>query len=328
MMVLLITFMLYTVAMSSASYSGPLEPLTDQERLVRDRLEEHVVMLAETIGERNVFCPQALEASAEYIDTMLVSAGYEVSSQYFEVQSRLVRNKMVRNIDAKLIGTEKKDEIIVVGAHYDSVMGCPGANDNGSGVAALLEIARLLKDKKLPRTVLFVAFVNEEPPFFKTRNMGSRVYAKRSRELKENIKAMYCLETIGFYTDTPCSQHYPPPVSFFYPRTGNFIGFVTNTSHRDLLRQTVSSFRKHTAFPSEGAAVPGWLVGVSWSDHWSFWKEGYPALVITDTAFFRYKHYHTTEDTPDKLIYDRFARVTAGIARTVEEMAGGSERQL
>ena len=314
---LLFAALFYTVAMPDASYSGPFRRLSEQERSLRDRLRAHVVMLAETIGERNVWRRQELEASAEYIDKTLADMGYKVSSQYFEVRS--VR---VRNIEAELSGTSRKDEIVVVGAHYDSVAGSPGANDNGSGVAALLEIARLLAGTSLPRTVRLVAFVNEEPPFFQTRDMGSRVYAARSRKRGENIRAMYSLETIGCYSDEPRSQHYPPPFSFFYPDRGNFIGFVTNISSRSLLRRSISSFRKYTAFPSEGAAIPGWIIGVSWSDHWSFWKEGYPAVMITDTALFRYLHYHTGEDTPDKLQYDRFARATAGIARMVQEIAG------
>ncbi len=307
----------YTVAMPGTSHAGPFEPLNDQERSLRERLRAHVVMLAETIGERNVWRPQELKASAEYIDKTLADMGYPISSQRFEVEG-----VEVRNIAAELSGASRKDEIVVVGAHYDSVMGSPGANDNGSGVAALLEIARSCSGRNLPRTVRFVAFVNEEPPFFQTRQMGSRVYAARSRQRGEDITAMYSLETIGYYSDTPDSQHYPPPFGFFYPDTGNFIGFVTNISSRSLLRRSLSSFRKHTAFPSEGAAVPGWIMGVSWSDHWAFWKEGYPAVMLTDTAPFRYQHYHTGQDTPDKIEYDRFARLTAGIARMVRDVAG------
>jgi Zn-dependent M28 family amino/carboxypeptidase len=213
------------------------------------------------------------------------------------------------------------EEIVVVGAHYDSVLSCPGANDNASGVAAVLEIARLLAEEKLSRTVRLVAFVNEEPPFFRSDYMGSRVYATRSRQRGDQIVAMFAIETIGYYSDQAGSQCYPFPLGFFYPHTGNFIAFVGNLSSRNLVQQAIASFRKHTAFPSEGAAVPVWIPGIDWSDHWSFWKEKYPALMITDTALFRYKYYHKPEDTPDKIDYDRMARVVAGIARVVAEIA-------
>jgi len=208
-----------------------------------------------------------------------------------------------------------------VGAHYDSVSGSPGANDNGSGVAALMEVARLFAQKRFARTVRFVAFVNEEPPFFQTHQMGSWVYAMQCREKKEKIKAMLSLETIGYYSDQMKSQYYPFPFSLFYPNKGNFIGFVGNLSSRNLVRRCVESFRKHTQFPSEGAAAPGWITGIGWSDHWAFWKEGYPAVMITDTALFRYRHYHSITDTPDKIVYDRTAQVVAGISRMVAELA-------
>jgi Zn-dependent M28 family amino/carboxypeptidase len=183
-------------------------------------------------------------------------------------------------------------------------------------------MARLLGSQRLARTVRLVAFVNEEPPFFLTGDMGSRFYARRSRERSEKIVAMFSLETIGYYSDAKGSQHYPFPFSLFYPNTANFIGFVSNISSRDLVRQSIASFRQHTAFPSQGAAAPGWMTGIGWSDHWSFWREGYPAIMVTDTALFRYAHYHTPEDTPDKIDYARTARVILGLARVIAELAG------
>ncbi len=210
---------------------------------------------------------------------------------------------------------------MVVGAHYDSVAGTRGANDNASGTAAVLEVARLLAGRDLARTVRFVAFVNEEPPYFKTEQMGSRVYARRSRERGERIVAMLSIETIGYYRDEPGTQKYPFPFSLFYPAEGNFIGFVGNLGSRSLVRRCVGSFRSHAAFPSEGAALPGWITGVDWSDHWSFWKEGYAAVMVTDTAPFRYPWYHDSADTADRLDYERTARVVAGIARVVADLA-------
>lgn len=274
-------------------------------------------MLADTIGERNIWHLRELEASADYIEKVFKGLGYQVASQEYEVEGITVRN-----IEAEHVGILRPDEIIVVGAHYDSVIGSPGANDNASGVAALLEMARLLAGKKLSITVRFVAFVNEEPPFFQTEEMGSLVYAHRSGQLEEDIKAMLSIETIGFYSREKGSQHYPFPFSFFYPSTGNFIGFVANLSSRDLVHQAIEIFRRNTAFPSEGVAAPGWITGIGWSDHWSFWQEGYPAIMITDTALFRYHHYHTMEDTHDKIDYEQMSRVVAGITKVVLELAG------
>jgi Zn-dependent M28 family amino/carboxypeptidase len=231
------------------------------------------------------------------------------------------RGKPVRNIVAEKRGGGRAEEILLVGAHYDSVLGSPGANDNGSGVAALLELARLLADLPLTRGVRFVAFVNEEPPFSYTAEMGSVVHAKAARARGERIRAMLSLETIGYYSDAPGSQQYPFPLGFFYPERANFIGFVGNLKSRKLVSEALHAFRRHTAFPSEGAAVPGWITGVGWSDHWSFWQAGYPAIMVTDTAFFRYAHYHTAGDTPDKADYGRSARVVAGLAGTIADLA-------
>ncbi len=132
---------------------------------------------------------------------------------------------------------------------------------------------------------------------------------------------MLSLETIGYYSDESDSQHYPFPFSLIYPNTGNFIGFIGNISSRQLVRKSIRSFRSHTPFPSEGVAAPGWITGIDWSDHWSFWEEGYPAIMVTDTALFRYEHYHTMKDTPDRVNYDRTARVVMGLTRVITELA-------
>ena len=163
---------------------------------------------------------------------------------------------------------------------------------------------------------------NEEPPFFLRRDMGSKVYASLARKRKDNIVAMLSLETMGFYSEAPNSQQYPFPFSFFYPHTANFIGFVGNLGSRHLVRQSLEAFRSHTQFPSEGIAAPGWVTGIGWSDHWSFWQAGYRAIMVTDRALFRYEHYHTSEDTPEKIDYNRLARVTMGLSHVVTELAG------
>ena len=231
----------------------------------------------------------------------------------------------MRNIEVEIKGATRAQEIIVVGAHYDSVMGAPGANDNGSGVAAVLELARLWRNAQPARTLRFVLFVNEEPPFFKSDEMGSRHYARRAKVRGENIVAMFSLETIGHYSDESGSQRYPFPLGPFYPSTANFIAFVSNFASRPLLHEAIASFRRHAEFPSEGVAAPALIPGVDWSDHWSFWREGYPALMVTDTAPYRYPHYHAETDTPDKVDYERLARVVAGLHRMLRELAHAQE---
>jgi Zn-dependent M28 family amino/carboxypeptidase len=226
------------------------------------------------------------------------------------------------NVEAEIAGSERRDEVVIVGAHYDSVEGTTGANDNASGVAAMLALARTLAMRHPRTTLRFVAFANEEPPYFQTKDMGSVVYAERCKQRGERVVAMLSLETIGFYSDARGSQKYPPPLAALYPDTGNFIGFVGDRSSAALVRRAVATFRGATRFPSEGAALFAWLPGVGWSDQWSFWQAGYPAIMVTDTAPFRYPHYHTVADTPDKLDYDRMARVVTGLQRVVEDLAG------
>jgi Zn-dependent M28 family amino/carboxypeptidase len=185
----------------------------------------------------------------------------------------------------------------------------------------VLALAKSPALQKPERTLRFVAFVNEEPPFFQTEGMGSTVYAKRCRDRGEKVVAMLSLETIGYYSDDEGSQKYPFPLGLFYPSRGNFIAFVGNTSNARLVRRCIKTFRAKVRFPSEGGAVPGSLPGIGWSDHWSFWEAGYPAIEITDTAPFRYPHYHEETDTPDKLDYERMARVVNGLEEVILDLA-------
>ena len=304
----------YVVWMPGKSYSGALRPLSAEEVQLRDNLHRHVLAVASR--EHHALERVNLEATARYIESTLAALGYRVATQPFEVATG-----PVRNIEVELAGTARADQIIVVGAHYDSVVGAPGANDNGSGVAAVLELARLLRGAAPARTLRFVLFVNEEPPFYRTLDMGSRRYVARSKQRRENIVAMFSLETIGYYSDEPGSQRYPFPLSYFYPDTGNFVAFVSNFASRPLLHDALGAFRRHAAFPSEGVAAHASIEGVDWSDHWPFWDEGYPALMVTDTAPFRYPHYHTRQDTPDKVDYERLARVVSGLRGMLQELA-------
>lgn len=286
------------------SYTGPLPPLSAEETRIAANLRRHVAAIASR--EHNLYTPAALEAAARYIETELIELGYTPQAHPYEAGG-----ERVRNIEVRLEGAGR--EAYVIGAHYDSVIGSPGANDNGSGVAAALELARLARGGSRTRALHFVWFVNEEPPFYRGEEMGSRRYVKMIGARGDRIAGMFSLETIGYYSDAPGSQQYPPPLGLIYPQTGNFIGFVSNVSSRSLLRDAIGAFRRHARFPSEGVAAPAFIPGIDWSDHASFWEARHPALMITDTALYRYPHYHRATDTPDKVDYERLARVVTGL---------------
>jgi Zn-dependent M28 family amino/carboxypeptidase len=273
-------------------------------------------MLAGTIGERNVFRPQGLAAARDYIETTWRDQGYEVGAQEYEA-----RGVRCANLEVSRTGAGRAGEIILLGAHYDSVRACPGANDNGSGVAALLEIARRFAALAPALTVRFVAFVNEEPPFFMTRRQGSAVYAKAARRRGDDIRLMISLETLGYYSDAPGSQRYPPLFRFLYPDRGDFLGLVSDLRSRGVMRRVARVFRDRSDFPLQHTATLRWVPGVAWSDHLPFWRQGYRALMVTDTAFYRYRYYHTAQDTPDKLAYPAFGQATEALGTCFAALA-------
>jgi hypothetical protein len=303
----------------NVSKAGPLSP---DEVVLREELRANVQELAGDIGERNMWHYAQLNTAADFIEDSFSRAGLRTRRDSYEM-----RGQSCHNIEAEIPGN--RPEIIVIGAHYDSVFGSPGANDNGSGAAAVLALAQRFAARETERhpqrtpnkTLRFVAFVNEEPPYFLSGEMGSLVYARRCKERGDKISAMISLETIGYFSDAPHSQTYPlPGLGVFYPMVGNFIGFVSNVHSRALLRRVIRLFRKHAKIPSEGASLPAFIPGVSWSDQWSFWQNGYPAIMVTDTAPFRYPYYHSSNDTPDKLDYDRFALVVGGMEKVIENL--------
>jgi hypothetical protein len=288
----------------------------DAEKSTMRRLQAHVQTLAGDIGERNMWRLGALNDAAQYIDDQWNHQGYDVRRLTYEVSGvRCANLEVTRN------GDGRRREILLVGAHYDSVMGSPGANDNASGVAALLEISRGFAAINPAMTVRFVAFVNEEPPFFASDQQGSMVYAKLARERGDDIRLMASLETIGWYSDQSGSQHYPPLFNLFYPDRANFIGMVSDFRSRAVMRRLAQAFRAHSDFPLQTAATFRLIPGVSWSDHRSFWRHGYQAVMITDTAPYRYPHYHAASDTPDKLAYPELSRVTLGLVGAFMEIA-------
>ncbi|MBS1991765.1 MAG: M28 family peptidase [Cyanobacteria bacterium SZAS LIN-3] len=323
------------IQMPGKSFSGVPPALSAQEKQLSARLKEHVETLAGKIGARSLTAaPANLERAAAYITQSMEKLGYKPQRHEYKISdkfgddpffSRAEAAKLVgmkaANIVAEIKGSDAAGEIVVIGAHYDSVFDCPAANDNGSGVASMLELARYLAGKKCRRTVRFVAFTNEEPPFFRTENMGSSRYARECHARKENIVAMLSLETMGYYTDKPDSQEYPAPMGSAYPTSGNFIAFVANLKSAELNKQCLATFRQSAQFPSEGICAPESLPGIDYSDQQGFWALGYPALMITDTAHLRYKHYHTPGDTADKVQYGNLARVVHGLEAVLNDLA-------
>jgi Peptidase family M28 len=282
---------------------------------LQERLIAHVRTLGAEIGERNVFRPAGLEAAAGYIRDVWAAQGLSVRAEPYEV-----RGIRCANLVVEVAGSSRGHELVLVGAHYDSVRGSPGANDNATGVAVLLELSRALRSVAPARSLRLVAFVNEEPPFFQTAAMGSRRHALEARRRGETIVAMLSLETLGAYSEAPGSQTYPFPLSAFYPRTGNFLGVVGNLRSRALVREIVTHFMAVTDFPVEAAATFAWIPGVDWSDHWAFWKAGYAAVMLTDTALYRYAEYHSAADRPEVVNAREFARAAHGIIETVRRL--------
>lgn len=307
----------YMTSVPGKSHRGPLPPITSEEAELAQSLKRHIAIIANS--EHNVAHYEELEKVARYIEATLASLGYAVGRQEF-----FADGKPVRNIDVTIEPAGRTDpEVIVVGAHYDSVFGSPGANDNGSGVAAVIELARLLRDLDAvgAKRIRLVFFVNEEPPYFMTEAMGSLHYGRALARRNERVVAMYSLETIGFYSSEQGSQVYPAPFGLMFPDRGDFIAFVGMMGSRALVRETMRSFRSHTSFPTIGGVAPGFVPGIAWSDHWAFAEQGFQAVMITDTAPFRYPHYHRPSDTPDKVDTEKVARVVKGMERVIRDFS-------
>lgn len=280
-----------------------------------EQLRLDVAQLGGSIGERNSEHYEQLEQAAFFIEAEWRKAGYLPLRQEYELQGR-----PFANLEVSLPGTASPQEIILLGAHYDSAPGSPGANDNASGVATLLCLARSLHGWRFQRTLRLVAFTNEEHPFTRSRSMGSRVYAKRARRRQEQIKAMICLESIGYRSSQAGSQRLSLHGHLF-PARGDFIALVANRRSRYLLPPVRTAFQKHAAIDGEAIVLPTFFPGAWSSDHWSFWREGFPALMVTDTARLRYPYHHTPEDTPDKLDYPFLNLVASGLEGVLAKLA-------
>ncbi len=301
---------LSSMQLPGKSFCGDLPPLSEEQARLATELHQDLETLSVEIGPRHLGRPSALKQCHAYLVGELEKTGLKVRQVSYSVDGH-----ECHNVEAYQAGNGGS---LVVGAHYDSVPKCPAANDNGSGVAATLALARRLAGRENLPELRLVAFVNEEPPYFQTEEMGSWVYAKQLRKEGVHLDGMVSLETIGYYRTEPGSQHYPPPLNRLYPDRGDFIAFVSNIRSAPFLTRFLKAFRRLCQFPSQGAVLPANVPGADWSDHFGFWQEGYPALMVTDTAPFRYPFYHTPEDTLDKICLEETARLVDGLAKVLE----------
>jgi hypothetical protein len=311
--------LVYCTAMPGRSLAGASPALRADEREAGRELRRHVHALAVGVGERRATAGDSLARAERYLVAELSRiAGAKLRRERINSSPGEAANLVL-----DLPGTEP-GPLLLVGAHYDSAPGgTPAANDNATGTAAALVLAERLAGTRHALPLRFVLFANEEMPYFQTDAMGSLVHARGCRARGEALRGMFSLETMGYYSDAPGSQKYPPPLRSLYPDTGNFIGFVANLSSRGLVRESIGRFRAHATIASEGAALPSALPGVGWSDHWAFWQLGYPAVMVTDTAPFRDPSYHQLTDEPERLDFDRLARVVVGLEAMLKELAAG-----
>lgn len=291
--------------------------LTSELTQLAAELRRDVEVLATDIGPRGTFAPDRYALAADFLMSALRKAGYE--PRKIEIESHLGPSF---NIEAILPGTLHPERVIVIGAHYDSIEDCPAANDNASGVAGVLAMARALRDTPHAYTLRFMLFANEEPPHFNFNAMGSQIDAASCKEAGMDIRAMFCLETIGCYSTDEKSQTWPSDMlAAMLPSSGDFIAFVGMVNSKPAVQACAEAFERTGAFPLLAASVPPAVPMAMWSDHRGYDEAGYPAFMVTDTAPLRYKHYHKPTDTPDKLDYQSMARVVDGLIRMMRDPA-------
>lgn len=298
------------------TYRGPPRALAPAELDLAERLRVTVEALAGEIGPRALARGDSLHLAELWIRAEFARLGYEVIAQRIECAAGIAHN-----LEVAVPGRDPAAPAILIGAHYDTIAGTPGADDNASGVAALLELAGRFRDATPRRALRFVAFANEEPPFFQREGMGSLAAARALQEAGTELRGMVSLESIGYYDPAPGSQRFPPGLAAFYPDTGDFVAFVGDLRSTEWVSRWVGEFREHAQVPSEAFTGPGWIRGVDWSDHWSFSTHGYRALMVTDTAIFRNPNYHEPGDLPGTLDYEVLARVTTALGDALAAIA-------
>ncbi len=280
------------------------------------RLYKHVEHLSVHIGSRSVYEYDRITATKDYIVSCLEDFGFVPALQSYNYDGKEYSN-IIMSID----GIRLPDETVIIGAHYDSVYGTPGADDNASAVAILLEMCRILKSFSPARTLKLIFFVNEESPLFRSKYMGSYVYAMEAKGRNENIKSMISLEMLGYYTDKKGGQTFPLPLmNLMYPSTPNFIAIVGNLSSRNLVEKVKNSLYESPSIPVATLSTVSFIPGIDFSDHRSFWKMGYPAVMITDTAFYRNPNYHTARDSIDTLDFNKMSNLLRGLIQTAKDL--------
>lgn len=297
----------------------PLPPVSNEVNAVDvdpRRLESHVRELAETFVPRDEAHPENLDRAAAYIRGEFAKAGGRTVEQPYDLGRKTYRNVIA------FFGPET-DERIVVGAHYDSVAAnVPGADDNASGVAVLIELARLLVETPPPMRIELVAYTLEEGQHFRTERMGSAVHAASLKQSHVPVRAMFSLEMLGYFSDAADSQDYPHPImKLFYPSRGNYIAVVGKLDQSRVVRKVKQAMRGASMLPVYSINAPRFVRGIDFSDHRNYWDAGYDAVMITDTAFYRNPHYHTARDTPETLDYARMAMTVQGVHAAVMALA-------
>jgi Zn-dependent M28 family amino/carboxypeptidase len=298
------------------------ETLEKQEKidlnLIGSELQSDIAYL-QNLGPRNsesLINYQQLRKCEEWIVEKWKSQGYLPTRH-----SAAVEGKEYYNIVIEIPGTVTPSEIVIISAQYDTLPDSPGANNNGSGVATLFQLSKLIRNFRPRRTVRLIEFVNEEDPFWGTDKMGSYIYAKNCYNRNEDIKVMLSLDAIGIYKNSSGTQNLPFPFSLFYPDRGNFLAFIGNISSRPYVKAVTAGFKKGSSFPIAAGVAPEWVDGVTWSDHYSFWKFGYPAVQITDTGGFRSASHTTKDDTMEKISFNALSRVVVGMYSALIDLA-------
>jgi len=275
------------------------------------QLESHVRTLSESFHPRNFRQVDNLNATADYIAGHFASAGGRVSTQPFSVNGA-----EYRNVSAQF--GPKEGPRWIIGAHYDTHDDTPGADDNASGVAGLLELARLFGENPPDARIELVAYPLEEPPFFGSGQMGSARHAQALNLETDPVRGVVVLEMIGYFSDEHGSQRHPSQLlRLIYPEKGNFITVVGRWEDRRFVKQMKGAMQGATPLPVESIAAPVEVPGIDFSDHRNYWPLDLPAIMITDTAFYRNDHYHTAGDTYDTLDYERMAMAVTAVRAAI-----------
>lgn len=291
---------------------------------IESNLRRHVDVLAGLIGPRALTLPGTIDPTIGYIREQWESMQWQVGQEtYAAIGNENVKNDAT-NLIVESVGTNRPEEIILLGAHYDTVTWTPGADDNASAVAVLLEASRLLSDYRGGRTARYVAFACEEAPYFNLDSMGSQHHARTARKRNDQIVGMLCLEMVGYFRDEVGSQKVPPTIPsklhWLFPSRGNFLAAVGNLKSWKLGWRFRRGFKRGSKLPLFSISLPEQVREIRLSDNSSFWDQGYPALMLTDTSFLRNPHYHKPTDTPDTLDYARMTEVTLGVAGAMKKL--------